>query len=297
MINRRGGSRWGAIAVTAVAVVAVAGCQAPVNRPPTSGAGRYRTQQFSSIQTTSNITYATIGGNRLLMDMFRPAGDRVTKRPVLVWAHGGAFVAGDKAGDPATNLAKDFAKLGYVTVSINYTLLKGTVCTGLAVTPQCTKAVEDTGHEAQAAIRYLRAHAAEYGIDTERFGVSGDSAGAVLATVVGLAGDQPGAGGNDQESSAVQAWVAISGGIPPQSAQELASPDDAPGLLFTGSTDVIVPTAWSDATANALKANGVPAQVVRYQGAGHVPLGQINDIWPKTVDWFYQYLDVANAEK
>jgi acetyl esterase/lipase len=258
-------------------------------------AGRYRTQVFNSVQKTANIQYGQAGTTRLLLDVYRPSGDTNKKRPALVWAHGGAFVAGSKDADPATNLAQDFAKLGYVTVSINYRLITGTVCTGQNVTPQCTEAVINSGHDAQAAVRWLRKNADQYGVDPDRIGMSGTSAGAVLATVVGMGGDQPGDSGNPGFDSRIQAWVAISGGIPAPDAQEQASPDDAPGLLFTGTSDFIVPSAWSTATADALKAVNVDAQVVAYQGAGHVPLGQINDIWPKTVAWFYKYLDVANA--
>jgi acetyl esterase/lipase len=291
--------RRGLTAVGAAVVLAASACTGAGSNitkpPPGMTAGRYKTQVFNSVQKTANLQYGTIEGTNLQLDLYRPAGDQVTKRPALVWAHGGAFVAGSKDADPATNLAQDFAKLGYVTVSINYRLITGTICTGLAITPACRTAVINSAHDAQAAVRWLRKNADQYGIDPDRIGMSGDSAGAVLATAVGMAADDPGTSGNPGYPSDIQAWVAISGGLPPQDATERADAGDAPGLLFTGTSDFIVPSNWSTATANALKAKGVPAEVVAYQGAGHVPLGQINDIWPKTVAWFYKYLDIANA--
>jgi acetyl esterase/lipase len=65
-------------------------------------------------------------------------------------------------------------------------------------------------HDAKAAIRYLRAHANELGIETERIGVWGESAGGHLAALVGLTGQRPdleGAIGVLRQSSAVDVVV------------------------------------------------------------------------------------------
>jgi dipeptidyl aminopeptidase/acylaminoacyl peptidase len=281
----------GIVAAGLAAALIATGCSNPIP----NGTVRYRTGLFPAYTTDRNIQYGTAAGSALKLDLYRPQGDTVTRRPAVVWAHGGAFIAGDKASDPATTLAQDFAKMGYVTVSINYRLITGTICTGFAITEQCRKAVIDSAHDAQAAVRWLRANATTYGIDPDRIAMGGASAGAVLATAVGVAADDPGTSGNPGFPSDVRAWMALSGGLPKADIDERADAGDAPGLMFTGTADFIVPHQWSLDTAAALNRVGVEAQVVSYQGAGHMPMKA--DLRPKTIDFFYKHLDLANAAR
>ncbi len=105
--------------------------------------------------------------------------------------HGGGFTAGDKAS--GAGKANYFARLGYVVVSINYRLLSPDGCGGDREPPPiCTQAVMAAQHDAQAAVRWLRANAATYRIDTDRIAVGGASAGAVTSLAGGLALGGPG---------------------------------------------------------------------------------------------------------
>ena len=56
-------------------------------------------------------------------DIYTPTGDTQTSRPAMIWVHGGAFAAGDKAKAPYPKLANEFAQRGYVALSINYRLM------------------------------------------------------------------------------------------------------------------------------------------------------------------------------
>ena len=179
-----------------------------------------------------------------MLDMYRPTGDTQTSRPALVWVHGGSFSGGDKTNVVPVDVANTFAKLGYVVVSINYRLL-GSNC--VANPSGCTLAAIEAKRDAQAAVRWLRANAATYGIDPTRIAIGGESAGAITATLVGLLSEDVGTSGNPGWPSTVGAFVSVSGGVP--SGFNIANSGDAPGLFFHGTADTIVPSSWSVDTA------------------------------------------------
>lgn len=141
----------------------------------------------------STIEYGTGGGRPLTMHLLqarpRPAG----RAPSLVWVHGGAFRHGSK--DSGIAKLFPFARRGYVCASIEYRL------SGEAIWPA---QIEDV----KCAVRYLRAHADELGLDPERIGAWGASAGGHLVAMLGVAPDHPeleGQGGWTEQSSRVQA--------------------------------------------------------------------------------------------
>jgi para-nitrobenzyl esterase len=297
-------------AVAAVAMTALASCRTP---PPTGGgggSGRYRSEVFSSVQKTANIRYSQAPNNsgvtqNLLLDIYRPAGDTVTKRPLLITAYGGAFIFGSKDGtaDPAYEMAQYYAKRGYVTAMINYRLLAGGICTGVNSSASCRTAAIAGITDGMAAVRFLRANAATYGIDPDRIAITGDSAGGVIAAGAGVMANLPLDAPVENVpvnrstpgvSSKVQAFMAVSGGLPET---QYIDGEDSPGILFTGTADTIVPSSYSTTVANALTAAGVDAKVVTFPGAGHVPWGQKGTILPQTTDWFYTHMDLANAAR
>ena len=118
-----------------------------------------------------NIEFATTESKKLLLDIFPPK-DAAEPLPLIVWVHGGAWLGGDKENCPAVG----FVNRGYVVASISYRLSHE------AIYPA---QIEDC----KAAIRWLRAHAAEYGIDPDRIGVWGASAGGHLVALLGTTGD------------------------------------------------------------------------------------------------------------
>jgi acetyl esterase/lipase len=279
--------------VTLLAAALISGCTLP--KPPGAAPLRYRDQVFSNVTVTSNLQYGTAPNAQgtpvpLKLDMYRPTGDTQTSRPALVWVHGGSFSGGDKTNIVPVDVANTFAKLGYVVVSINYRLL-GSGC--VANPSGCTVAAIEAKRDAQAAVRWLRANAATYGIDSTRIGIGGESAGAITATLVGLLSEDVGSSGNPGWPSTVGGFVSVSGGVPTGS---LASAGDAPGLLFHGTADNVVPFSWSVDTANAMVAAGVPAWLQLQDGAGHVPWAQYRTLYLEQADWFlYLYLDLAHA--
>ena len=141
----------------------------------------------------STVEYGTGGGRALTMHLLqarpRPAG----LAPVLVWVHGGAWLSGSK--DSGIARLFPFARRGYVCASIEYRL------SGEVTWPA---QIEDC----KTAVRYLRAHADQLGLDPDRIGAWGSSAGGHLVAMLGVAPDRPeleGRGGWAEHSSRVQA--------------------------------------------------------------------------------------------
>jgi len=244
----------------------------------------------------NDVVFAKVGTRELHMDIVLPKDAPAKPHPCVVWIHGGGW----SKGTHKANRAAWLAGKGYVAASVEYRL------SGEAVFPaQIT--------DCKAAIRYLRAHAKDYGIDPKRIGVWGGSAGGHLAALLGTTGgvkELEGDAGNAKESSAVQAvcdffgptdltlqpgWLipppqvaALLGGSPTDKPElaRLASPvkfvdrKDPPFLIIHGEEDKLVPIAQSEKLYDALKKAGVDATFVRVKNAGHGFTGV--DIKPAT---------------
>lgn len=294
MITNRVPRRLAACAMGAAGVMALGGCMVP--KPAGDGLVRYRDEVFTQVTATTDLQYgsaparATGAPVALRLDLYRPTGDTQRLRPAFVYAHGGGFVGGDKAD---SSMAQSFARRGYVAVSINYRLKAGSGCSaGGGVTADCYLAATDATHDAQAAVRWLRANAAAYGIDPTRIGMAGSSAGAIMATAVGLRADDPGDSGNPGYSSAIGAFGSFSGGLP---GGLFASAGDASGVFVHGTADTTVPYSFAAETAAAMLRAGVPAFLEPLEGAGHTPGSAIPQFVQQTSYLLYASLDLAHA--
>jgi len=287
-------------AVSALAgVVAVVGC---THVPAPEGAAplRYRDPVFENVTVTSDLQYGTAPGRdgapvALRLDLYQPADDTVTARPAVVWAHGGGFSGGDKARGPSPALARLFARLGYVTVSINYRLLAASGCSGSNTRADCTSAALAAIDDGKAAVRWLRANASTYGVDPNRIAIGGESAGGITAAGVGLTPETAGNSGNPGPSNRVNAWIAISGGIP---GGALVDRGDSPGYLFSGTEDRVVPHQWSVETAAEMVRDGNFVVLRTIEGAGHVPFDTHRElIETQSVNFLYGMLDLGRAAR
>lgn len=198
-----------------VAVVFAAGCAAPAAIAPTVAPaataapaaqpgptaagvmprGKGPTGGMTQVQATpafKDVAYATLSPTQTL-DVYLPAGEGPF--PLVINVHGGGFMMGDKS-NPA--LADQLLAAGYAVASVNYRL------SGEALAPA---QVEDV----KAATRFLRANAAQYKLDPDRFAAFGQSAGgnlvALLGASCGVESIEGAALGNAGVSSCVQAIV------------------------------------------------------------------------------------------
>lgn len=260
---------------------------------------RYVEQTFPGVDVTSDVEYGSAPGvdgapELLVLDLFTPRGDEETDRPAILFAHGGGFGFGDKTQGVSPTLAREFAQLGYVTASINYRLLAPGGCTGSSSgDSSCSTAALEGIHDGQAAVRWLRANAETHGVDPDRIGIAGESAGGVIAYGAATWSDAPGESGTPGVSSAVQAFMSLSGGLP---GGLFADAGDAPGIFFASVGDPIVPHSWSVDGRENLTAAGVAAELVTYEGDVHVPFReQRDDIVQRTIDFFAEHLVGSDA--
>ncbi|MFN8622809.1 MAG: alpha/beta hydrolase [Chloroflexota bacterium] len=148
-----------------------------------------------------DLAYATVSPAQVL-DLWLPPDATATDAvPLVVLIHGGGFRRGDKANE--VELVAPLLAAGYAVASVDYRL---------SDEARFPAAVQDV----KAAIRFLRANAATYGLDPARFAVWGRSAGGYLAAMVGATGDQASlfddpALGHPAVSSGVLAVIDMSG--------------------------------------------------------------------------------------
>jgi acetyl esterase/lipase len=237
-----------------------------------------------------DLAYVTNGHRRQKLDLYLP--NNGTNLPLIIIIHGGAWLGGSKEMD----VPLDYLARGYAVASINYRLSQH------AIFPA---QIEDC----KAAVRWLRANAAKYGLDPARIAAWGKSAGGHLAALLGTTGDVKtfDVGENLDESSRVQAVVDYFGptdllqmdahrpanspvrtgakspeslliGGPLQESKEKAAQANPityltknapPFLICHGDADPSVPHHQSELLEAALKRAGVPVTFYTVKGAGH----------------------------
>lgn len=129
------------------------------------------------VRATKKIVYKKVGDKELLLHVFEPAEHKAADhRPAIVFFHGGAWSIGDpKQFFPQCAY---LAQRGMWAASVQYRLKPEK---GAASGPEVAKTIGDCVADAKAAVRYVREHAKELGIDPERIAAGGGSAGGHLA--------------------------------------------------------------------------------------------------------------------
>jgi acetyl esterase/lipase len=235
-----------------------------------------------------NEVACSAGGSTQLMDVFIPSNSIVRPLPTAVYVHGGGWNSGDKTGSPwFPELRDSLLNRGFIVVSVDYRL---------APTYKWPAQIQDV----KCAIRSLRAHASRYGVDGNRIGIFGESAGGQLAALTDVTDASAGfdnAGGFTDQSSRVKAVASVSGIYdltrpgeltfpgpeqvfttwPDSTSSELinASPlhwvsgDDGAALLIHGQDDPKVNVAQAQRMALALQSKGVPFTLTIVANADH----------------------------
>ena len=123
----------------------------------------------AGVRQDTNVVYSSVEGRDLHLDIWCPAATEKL-RPGVLMIHGGGWTTGAK--ENLHPMARRLAEKGYVTVTPEYRL---------SAEAPYPAGVQDL----KLAVRWMRAHAAEYGIDTTRIAAYGCSAGAHLASLLG----------------------------------------------------------------------------------------------------------------
>jgi acetyl esterase/lipase len=234
------------------------------------------------------LTYCAEGGQALQMTVFAPDNGRVND-PAVIQVHGGGWQHGSRTVVlPGDSTDADLVAAGFVVASVDYRLAPQNPWPDQIVDVKC-------------AVRYLRAHAADLGIDPDRIAALGTSAGGQLVSLLGTTGSSPlwDTGPYPDESSRVAAVVDEYGpadlsatdwpprtvtlirrvfGAGPGSRSPVltqASPaahveaGDPPFLIVQGTDDQVVPPIQSERFAADLRAAGVLVQYVSVKGGRH----------------------------
>ncbi len=286
---------------------------------------RYQTEIFDEVSVTNDIIY---GSNTniynlnedLKLDVYEPAGDTVTGRALIIFAHGGSFVFGDKADPEMVLIGSDFAKMGYVTASINYRLgLTQNLLFDLPDSIDAFAAIIRGVHDMKAAIRWFKKDAIEgdnqFNIDPNQIFLAGFSAGGFIvlhqayldeesewpefdSTVLGVSGGVDGESGNPGYDTDFIGGLSVAGAIGDTS---LIQPGDEPMMLTHGTDDNVVPYGSEvlSFTLGALTINialvhgsssvharldhvSVPNCFTSYEGEGHVPESDLGAYYDTT---------------
>ncbi len=132
--------------------------------------------QGYGVVTRPNVQYVEHDGVKLTGDFYAPKG--LDKAPVIIAVHGGGWQAGSP--DAFKYFGPYLARNGYAVLAIRYRLSKP----GVRSYPAST-------YDVKAAIQFVRAKAADLGVDPARIGLLGASAGAQLVSLVGIAANEP----------------------------------------------------------------------------------------------------------
>lgn len=176
--------------------------------------------------------------------------------------------------------------------------------------------VPDAVADARLAVAHIREHASDFGIDSERIGVTGMSAGGHLSLSVGLRAEGATGLPDDRTNARVTQVAAIVAYFPPVDLRPMVGPsdrfpaldfdaelaigaspllfateDDPPTLLLHGDEDGLVPLSHSERMHDALKEAGVDTDFHVFEGAGHGFRGADAERGVRlTVDWFERHL-------
>jgi predicted esterase len=276
-------------------------------------ADRYEKDLFPAFNKQT-VEYAVAKGwngkeKSLLTDIYEPKDDTAALRPLIIFAHGGSFVRGDK--EQVAPFCAAFTKKGYVTVSIQYRLLP---LDKVGQPGNILREVVRASNDMKAAVRFFRQSAANgnpYRIDPNNIFVGGVSAGAITALQVGLLGE------NDKISDVLAKIISEEGGLngdtgSPENRKFSAKvrgvlnfsgsilnadwidKNDPPVFSYHGAEDSVVPVNYqnagiftmygSEAIKQKADAVGLDNLLVKVPGGGHTDIYSLK-YFPYLIDF------------
>lgn len=295
-----------ATAFVAMAEVSAAQMPRPAQPPGTAPPANAALQGNSTVQ--HDVTYGTVGGHPLLLDVYQPEDVSKDPRPAVILIHGGGWTSFDKS--TMSGMGNFLARSGLVGFAVDYRLMQGK--------ENLWPAQLD---DVQRAVRWVRANASKYRVDPDHVGAFGHSAGAQLAALLGMEDtrDNPDPA-LAKYSSKVQAVVDVSGPTDFTVNRDAdgdaflavffggdyahnavmwrdASPafhvakDNAPFLILQGTRDDNVAPAQAQELAGKLKEAKVPVELITVDD-GHTFAKPENRrrVAFETRDFFAEYL-------
>ncbi|MBK7174995.1 MAG: carboxylesterase family protein [Bacteroidales bacterium] len=260
------------------------------------------------------INEAATTVQNLVMDLYQPQNDTLSKRPAIIFAHPGGFVSGNRSVDDMVAFCDTFARKGYVTATIDYRK-------GLEVLDNADLHYQRGAYrgiqDGRTAVRFLRANATQYGIDPDKVYFAGSSAGAFIAinsvtldatelpvyvgpvsytaffqNYTGPSLGDPDIGANLGYNGTPDGIMGLWGGV--DDTLKIGTNNSAPMFLVHGTADETVPFTsgppfgfasladvfGSNAISKRLAKIGIPAADTYFvEGVGHEFHGASNGMW------------------
>ena len=228
----------------------------------------------AELEPSRKVIYKTVGKRELRLHVFEPKGHRATdKRPVFLAIHGGGWTGGEAR--KFYPFAEFFARQGMLGISLEYRLMNRKAGT----------TVFDCVRDGSSAVRYLRGHAHELGIDPNRIVVAGGSAGAQVAAGTALFVKVNDPVDDLKISSVPNALVLFYPVIDTSAAgygqkkignrwRELSPVHHVraglpPTLIFHGTADTVTPHAGAVQFQKNMRAAANPCQLISHPGGPH----------------------------
>ena len=175
------------------------------------------------------INESSTTSQNLVMDIYQPQNDTLTKRPAIIFAHSGGFITGSRTVDDMQAFCDTFARKGYVTATIDYRQ-------GLEIADNAdmhyTRAAYRGLQDGRTAVRFIRANAAAFGVDADRVYFGGSSAGSFIS-LNSIYMDP-------NELPSYVGPVTYTAFFIPYSGPDLGSPDIGPNLGYNGTPDGVM---------------------------------------------------------
>jgi len=255
----------------------------------------------TAVAITSDVVYGHKAGMALTFDVFQPTSE--ANGVGLLHMVSGGWVSSWTDPEVAVQRYQFLLDEGYTVFSIRH---------GSSPRFMVPEAFDDV----KLATRYINLHAENFGVDPERLGVWGSSAGGHLSLLLGLTEDegQPGAVGSVAAAPSriaavavyfpptdLRTWVGPSERFPALNFErELAesvspilhvTPEAPPVLLMHGDADTLVPISHSVRIFDVLQEEGVTSEFITFPGAGHGFQGEDQArSRAAMIDWFGQHL-------
>ena len=259
---------------------------------------RYLTDDYLALDSIIAGTYGKAvdyqsNNQDLLFDFYEPANDTLSERPLIIYLHGGGYTTGSRTYPSVQILSRRMANKGYAVANIDYRLDPNF---DIYNSNTDRRAMTDAMHDAKQAIRYFKANASTYKIDTSLIFIGGESAGAATSMMASFVDKQsemesypmanpsnptggstfPGVG------NGVAATMCLCGLLIDTSSMEL--PADPPILWIHGTDDDFVPISFAFNIVLRAINIGLPIQVKVYEGGVHCPWYYGNPNWDIYLD-------------
>lgn len=255
----------------------------PVNNPV-----RYLEAVFENTDVQKDIEFGEVinyegNAEKLLLDIYSPAGDQEENRPAILWIHGGGFrVGNDKSQKYIVRMAMEFARRGYVCLSINYRVRHNPKDDK---TGTMTQALEDV----MTGLNWLKDNSKKLKVDRDQIIVGGGSAGGMIAVNLCFKNERT---KEKWDKNGVVGLVNLWGSPDDSWKMSTIDSEDPPTIIVHGTEDQSVPFRNTERLAEELKQAGVKYEVVAIDGAGHTPANHMDEFNKEIANFLYELIDL-----